>query len=500
MRILAFLVLFSALAIAGCAAFFSVIGLKLLFVGGGVSIIVMGVALEVGKLITATFLKQKWDELGIMLRIYLILATLVLVGITSVGIYGYLSSGYNSTSVAVQGYERTIDTNISNIKELEVEISNMKSDKYNESETVFINENRKSFIEQRLQLVSQKNQQIEKIRLSASDDRSGAADITAAKQALELSKQALDSDTTKELEQIKLYNSRLEILDREVQKWIDEGRGNIFRKSGLDRARETKESQKSERDDIDSQIKRIQDRIEKLRIVYEYQVKEYNERVLVIEERGKSQRTSIDDSIKTIQQEISDIMNSINNYNKETDNKISELGKLKEELTDNNRRNIEEYQSTIKNLHTENDALREKIVRSDVGTFKFIAKSLNIELDSAVNYFIWTIMFVFDPLAVCLILAYNSMLKDKNPKKEKTQTPETREITPTPVTEAAPIVAKLPLVESINKTQVESTPVVAVPVVEEPAGEIKFVTPKLPPAPIVPHGISSGKNHPQYNT
>ena len=103
MRILAFLVLFSALAIAGCAAFFSVIGLKLLFVGGGVSIIVMGVALEVGKLITATFLKQKWDELGIMLRIYLILATLVLVGITSVGIYGYLSSGYNSTSVAVQG-------------------------------------------------------------------------------------------------------------------------------------------------------------------------------------------------------------------------------------------------------------------------------------------------------------------------------------------------------------------------------------------------------------
>jgi hypothetical protein len=193
-------------------------------------------------------------------------------------------------------------------------------------------------------------------------------------------------------------------------------------------------------------------------------------------------------------------MNSINNYNKETDNKISELGKLKEELTDNNRRNIEEYQSTIKNLHTENDALREKIVRTDVGTFKFIAKSLNIELDSAVNYFIWTIMFVFDPLAVCLILAYNSMLKDKNPKKEKTQTPETREITPTPVTEAAPIVAKLPLVESINKTQVESTPVVAVPVVEEPAGEIKFVTPKLPPAPIVPHGISSGKNHPQYNT
>ena len=53
-------------------------------------------------------------------------------------------------------------------------------------------------------------------------------------------------------------------------------------------------------------------------------------------------------------------------------------------------------------------------MHTDVGTFKFIAKSLNIPLDSAVNYFILMIMCVFDPLAVVLVLAYNIMIhKDK---------------------------------------------------------------------------------------
>jgi hypothetical protein len=99
MRFLAFLVLISALAIAGCAAYFSIVGLTLLFVGSGVSIVVMGTALEVGKFIAVTFLKQKWEEIGLALKFYLITATVVLMFITSIGIYGYLSAGYNATSI-----------------------------------------------------------------------------------------------------------------------------------------------------------------------------------------------------------------------------------------------------------------------------------------------------------------------------------------------------------------------------------------------------------------
>ena len=87
MNIFAFLVLLSAIAISACGAYFSIVGLKMLFVGGGISIIVMGTALEVGKLITATFLKQKWNEIGLFLKTYLVLATICLMGITSIGIY-----------------------------------------------------------------------------------------------------------------------------------------------------------------------------------------------------------------------------------------------------------------------------------------------------------------------------------------------------------------------------------------------------------------------------
>jgi hypothetical protein len=417
MRILPILVLLSALAIAGCAAFFSIVGLKLLFVGGGVSIVVMGIGLEVGKLITATFLKQKWHEIGWLLRSYMMLATLVLVLITSIGIYGYLSAGYNATANTVQGYERVIETNNARIAEIEKDIVFLKEDKFNETESSVVEANRKTFIAQRLELVSQKNAQIEKIRAGANVDNGFSNDLIAAKQALEISKQAIDADITREQEQIKLYNSRLEILDKEVQKWLDEGRGSVFRKSGLDKARETKESQKKERDDIDVQIKGSQDRIEKLRIQYSEAVKQYNDRVANIDARSSAQRSEAGKSIEAVQKEIAEIMASIDAYNKDTDTSLTQLSAAKNASADTNKKKIETNLETIKRLHTENDEMHEKIIHTDVGTFKFISKSLGIELNKAVNYFIWTIMFVFDPLAVCLILAYNSMVRADDKKK-----------------------------------------------------------------------------------
>ena len=75
----------------------------------------------------------------------------------------------------------------------------------------------------------------------------------------------------------------------------------------------------------------------------------------------------------------------------------------------------------IKTIHLQNDEIREKIVHTDVGTFKFIANSLNIPLDKAVNYFIWSIMAVFDPLAVILLIAANTSLGNL-PSKAKGKT------------------------------------------------------------------------------
>jgi hypothetical protein len=511
MRLLAFSVLLSAIAIAACGAYFSIVGLTLLFVGGGISIIIMGTALEVGKIVVATFLKQKWNEITLWLKTYLVLATILLMVITSIGIYGYLSAGYTTTSIAVQGYERQIELNTTKIQELDKEISFSKQDTYNQSEIEAVDVTRKSFIEQRLKLIDDRNKQIEKLR-SSTDTKDASGDITTAKQALDTAKASLDSDTSKELEQIKLYNSRLEILDQEVKKWMDEGTGGMFKKNGLDKARVTKDLQKKDRDDIDAQIKNSQDRIEKLRTGYAVQVKEYNDRVAAIEGRAKSQRGETEASIKNLEKENADTMISISAYNKECDEKIAALNVKKGELIEQNKKKIVEDQNTIQTLHVKNDIAKEKIVNTDVGTFKFIASSLNIPLDNAVNYFIWLIMIVFDPLAICLILVFN-MLIGGNKKPEALKQSDTPEPTPTPTPRPTFTPA---LMETLKPTSTPTPEPTSTPVptetpeptftptaTSEPTSEPVSFTPvevrgdfisPVPPPPRVPHGITSGKS------
>lgn len=87
----------SALAVSASAAFYSVSGLSKLFAGASTEVIIMTGSLEVAKLIVASLLYQFWDSLGKTLRTYLTGATVVLMLITSMGIYGFLSSAYQET-------------------------------------------------------------------------------------------------------------------------------------------------------------------------------------------------------------------------------------------------------------------------------------------------------------------------------------------------------------------------------------------------------------------
>lgn len=88
------LVSFTALVIAGCAALFSVTGIGTLFAGAAVSAMVMASALELGKLVGISFLYRYWNEIPRALKSYMSVASIVLIIITSAGIYGYLSSAY----------------------------------------------------------------------------------------------------------------------------------------------------------------------------------------------------------------------------------------------------------------------------------------------------------------------------------------------------------------------------------------------------------------------
>ena len=90
----AILTLISALGISAVAAYYSIIGLSTLFSGAVTAIIIMGIALEVGKLVSASWLYRNWQICNFFLRYYLLFAIMVLVLVTSMGIFGFLSKAH----------------------------------------------------------------------------------------------------------------------------------------------------------------------------------------------------------------------------------------------------------------------------------------------------------------------------------------------------------------------------------------------------------------------
>jgi hypothetical protein len=134
MNWLKYLVGFSALIIAGCAAYFSVTGLGVLFSGAAVSVMVMAGALEFAKLVAATYLKQEWENIKGFNKWYLTSAVALLMLITSAGIFGYLSNAFQSQSLKLQQVDREvlvyttkIEQNTAQITQLNTQLGNLSS-------------------------------------------------------------------------------------------------------------------------------------------------------------------------------------------------------------------------------------------------------------------------------------------------------------------------------------------------------------------------------------
>ena len=104
---LSLLTFVTSLAIAAVAAWYSIIGLTTIFSAAVIPIIIMGIVLEIGKLVAAAWVYNHWRETSILLRTYLVSAIVVLMLITSMGIYGFLSkshidAGINTSEISVK--------------------------------------------------------------------------------------------------------------------------------------------------------------------------------------------------------------------------------------------------------------------------------------------------------------------------------------------------------------------------------------------------------------
>jgi len=97
---LALLTLLSALSISAIAALYSLLGLAAIFSAAKIPVLLMGGVLEVGKLVTASWLYQNWKKTPLLLKSYLTLAVVVLIFITSMGIFGFLSKAHLDQTIS----------------------------------------------------------------------------------------------------------------------------------------------------------------------------------------------------------------------------------------------------------------------------------------------------------------------------------------------------------------------------------------------------------------
>jgi len=268
----------SALFVAVCGGFFSVKGIALLFSGSFWATAVMASSLEFGKIMATSFLYRYWSTINKLIRFYLTCAVVILMGITSLGVYGFLSQAFYSSKSKLDSIEGEI----------------------------------KLVQEQKLSLNNQ---------IRDSNDRLKILLETRQNQEKNLN-EAFKQSTTK----------------------------TITKSSGLFGG-EKKETV------TDNEAIKLKDT-----------------------------------SLKTLQSNIGNL-----------DNNIQTL-----------QNNLNQYNNTITALDTQLINLNSKITSSDIGSFKFIAEAFNIKIDNVVKWFIFVIVAVFDPLAVCLVIAYNTVSGNKN--------------------------------------------------------------------------------------
>ena len=130
---LKYLIAIAAFMIAGSAAYFSVTGLAVLFSGAAIAVMVMAGSLEFAKLVTATYLKQKWSEIQGINKWYLTISVVILMTITSAGIFGYLSNAFQQQNIKLEQVQREIDvwnnkitSNTSQITNLTTQLTNLQ--------------------------------------------------------------------------------------------------------------------------------------------------------------------------------------------------------------------------------------------------------------------------------------------------------------------------------------------------------------------------------------
>ena len=390
---LAILTFLSALTISAVAIYYSVAGLAAIFAAAVVPIIVMGVSLEVGKLVTAVWLHRHWDRAVWWLKTYLAIAVVILMFITSMGIFGYLSKAHiEQTSMSI---EQTAQ--IDSLEEKMIR-STAKVDRWTaEIDRLLKGDNVRvdTLIEKEQEALTKVYAHINKEKKLANDQAN--SDI-----------KLLTNDKTDAQEQadreIKLQNDRLDqARERKeadiasAQKKFEESFGGTAK---FEKAVETATANElSVASAAQREIKSINKRL--------------NTKLDSIDEKINVIRLALVDKLAKIDttygSSVTDIENRISNLRGQANVKTEDIDKRLAELE-----GFIDKETVIVDTIREEKAVFEKTFRqleADVGPIKYIAEFVYGQeadanlLERAVRWVIIVIIFVFDPLAVLLLIA-----------------------------------------------------------------------------------------------
>jgi len=360
-KFLNYLALVSSIGIAGIAAYFSVIGLATIFAGAYLGVVIMTGALEFGKLVTAAYLHLKWDILGKQ-KYYLAFSVVVLMFITSLGIFGYLAKASSDTSYATQAAQAEADRFTTQIQREE-----------NKIETLTV----------RLDTLGGGQFDITESVSAQEDIRNGAWDRVQGD--IDYAQGQIDDIRER-------YNTSISALDQIVQSYTEQGTvttGSAFNRDITDNVAlgvQVREEQQPERDrlrqDTNEQISLFQDQID-----------EYREQA--------------QDTIDTSNTEIRRLQNLNNSAQDEVIVKSEEINT-----------EIDEIYDIISGLRDERFVYEQEILgfEKEVGPVKYVAEviygqeeSVN-RIDNAIRWVIFAIIFVFDPLAVLLLISSTGLI------------------------------------------------------------------------------------------
>ena len=348
--------LVSALSISCIAAYFSVIGLSTIFPGSITSVIIMGTVLEIGKIIAAVWLHRNWKSAPKLIKSYLFGAILVLMGITSMGIFGFLSKSHiehQHTAEKTQAVVSQID------------------DKIKREHT---------YIERQKELITKTEG-----RVGSSEDKS-TVNIKREQEKIISLYQSLDRSIAFDKEELDRLQTRLDELNKEIAD-LESKAGGIF-SSKKKKLEELRGQQKPERESIAKQMLVINQRIQAARESTESQVAVLREKI----EQHQASEYSTEDTVAE----------DVEEYNTLIATALDKIDELETER------------------FSHQDGVRE--LEAEVGPIKYVAElvtdftGITLDLGAAVRIVIIILIFVFDPLAILLVLAAHISLAKRFPK------------------------------------------------------------------------------------